>query len=85
MAARGGAIFNAERSTAVRLPTFAGGDFPDALRQHRSSGDRHCRSLDRVHLARMEELKVSRLMTHDEKQAKAATEAGFKVVRPGRN
>jgi len=32
----------------------------------------------------MDELKVSRLMTHDEGLAKAAIEAGFKVVRPGR-
>ena len=58
--------------------------FQTALRQHRNSGDKHCRSLDRLHLAAMEELKVSRLMTHDEAQAKAAIEAGFEVVRPGR-
>jgi predicted nucleic acid-binding protein len=59
--------------------------FQAALRQHRNSGDLHCRSLDRLHLAAMEELKVSRLMTHDERQAKAAVEAGFEVVRPGRD
>ena|ERR1041384_4448930 len=59
--------------------------FQTALRQHRNSGDKHCRSLDRLHLAAMEELEVSRLMTHDEGQAKAATEAGFKVLRPGRD
>ena len=59
--------------------------FQTALRQHRNSGDRHCHSLDRLHLAAMEELRVSRLMTHDEGQARAATEAGFKVVRPGRD
>ena len=58
--------------------------FQTALRQHRNSGDKHCRSLDRLHLAAMEELKVSRLMTHDEGQAKAAIEGGFEVVRPGR-
>ena len=58
--------------------------FQTALRQHRNSGDKPCRSLDRLHLAAMEELKVSRLMTHDEGQAKAALEAGFEVVRPGR-
>ncbi len=58
--------------------------FRTALRQHRNSGDTHCRSLDRLHLAAMEELKVARLMTHDEGQAKAATAAGFQVVRPGR-
>ncbi len=59
--------------------------FQAALRQHRNSGDLHCRSLDRLHLAAMEELKVSRLMTHDEGQAKAAIEAGFEIVRPGRD
>jgi predicted nucleic acid-binding protein len=57
--------------------------FQTAMRQHRNSGDKHCRSLDRLHVAAMEELKVSRLMTHDEGQAKAAIEAGFEVVRPG--
>jgi predicted nucleic acid-binding protein len=59
--------------------------FQTALRQHQNSGDRHCRSLDRLHLAAMDELEVSRLMTHDESQAKAAIEAGFEVVRPGRD
>ncbi len=59
--------------------------FLTALRQHRNSGDLHCRSLDRLHIAAMEELKVSRLMTHDEGQAKAAIEAGFEIVRPGRD
>ncbi|HYA78921.1 MAG TPA: type II toxin-antitoxin system VapC family toxin [Candidatus Nitrosopolaris sp.] len=58
------------------------GIFQTALRQHRNSGDRHCRSLDRLHLAAMEELDVSRLMTHDVRQAKAAIEAGFEVIRP---
>ena len=58
--------------------------FQTALRQHRNAGDVHCRSLDRLHLAAMEELKLARLMTHDDRQAKAAEAAGFKVVRPGR-
>jgi predicted nucleic acid-binding protein len=59
--------------------------FQTALRQHRNARDLHCRSLDRLHLAAMEELGISRLMTLDEGQAKAALEAGFKVVRPGRD
>jgi predicted nucleic acid-binding protein len=59
--------------------------FQTALHQHRNSGGAHCRSLDRLHLAAMEELRISRLMTHDETQAKAALEAGFEVVRPGRD
>jgi predicted nucleic acid-binding protein len=58
--------------------------FQTALRQHRNSRDVHCRTLDRLHLAAMEELEVTRLMTHDERQARAAREAGFEVVQPGR-
>ena len=54
-----------------------------ALRQHRNSGDVQCRSIDRLHLGAMEELGLKRLMTHDIRQAKAATEVGFAVVRPG--
>jgi predicted nucleic acid-binding protein len=61
-----------------------GAVFQAALRQHRNSGRQHCRSLDRLHLAAMEVLRISRLMTHDEGQAKAAVEAGFEVIRPGR-
>ncbi len=59
--------------------------FRTAFRQHRNAGDVHCRSMDRLHLAAMEELGLNRLMTHDDRQAKAATEAGFEVVRPGRD
>jgi predicted nucleic acid-binding protein len=58
--------------------------FQTARRQHRHAGDTHCRSLDRLHLAAMEELNLRRLMTHDEAQARAAEAAGFAVVRPGR-
>ena len=65
--------------------TLPGTIFQKALRQHRNSGDTHCRSLDRLHLAAMEELEIPRLMTHDDRQAKAAIAAGFEVVRPGRD
>lgn len=61
-----------------------GAVFQTALRQHRNSGNTHCRSLDRLHLAAMEALNISWLMTHDEAQAKAAAAAGFAVLRPGR-
>ncbi len=80
--ARFGVLKNQPPFEFRRLP---GAIFQTALRQHRNSGDKHCRSLDRLHLAAMEELKVLRLMTHDERQAKAALEAGFKVVRPGQD
>ncbi len=43
----------------------------------------HCCSLDRLHLAAMAELGVTRLMTHDGRQADGAKELGFEVVMPG--
>ena len=57
--------------------------FKTALRQHKNSGNIHCRGLDRLHLATMEDLNITRLMTHDRGQAKAAREAGFTVIQPG--
>jgi predicted nucleic acid-binding protein len=69
----------------LEFRTLPGAVFQAALRQHRNSGGLPCRSLDRLHLAAMEELKVARLMTHDEGQARAAIEAGLEVVRPGRD
>ena len=65
--------------------TLSAALFQTALRQHRNAGEVHCRSLDRLHLAAMEELKLTRLMTHDDRQAKAAVAEGFEVVRPGRD
>lgn len=65
--------------------TLPGTIFKTALSHHRNSGNAHCRALDRLHLAAMEELKVTRLMTHDDGQAKAAVEAGFEVFQPGRD
>ena len=41
-----------------------------------------CKTLDRLHLAAMEELGVKRLLTNDLKQAKAARELGFEVIMP---
>ncbi len=57
--------------------------FQTALRQHRNAARIHCRSIDRLHLAAMEELRVTRLMTNDTRQAKAGSEAGFQVICPG--
>lgn len=56
--------------------------FTTALRQHRHPQAAYCRSLDRLHLAAMEELKLTRLMTLDKSQAAAAAALGFKVVSP---
>src|SRR5665213_407516 len=52
--------------------------FSTALRQHRHPQAAYCRTLDRLHLAAMEELKVTRLMTLDEAQAKGAGTLGYK-------
>jgi len=40
----------------------------------------HCGTLDRLHLAAMELLGVSRLLTHDARQAQAARGLGFEVL-----
>ena len=56
--------------------------FAAALRQQTTSLI-HCRSLDRIHLAAMAEFGIKRLMTHDQRQLKAAKELGYKVVMPG--
>ena len=54
--------------------------FDTALRQNRSARRVHCRTLDRLHLAAMEDLGVRRLMTADEAQAAAAKALGFEVL-----
>lgn len=53
-----------------------------AFRQHRNSRDVHCRSLDRLHLAIAEKMGITRIMTRDTAQVKAAEELGFEVVQP---
>jgi predicted nucleic acid-binding protein len=55
-----------------------------AFRQHRNSGGVHCRTLDRLHLAAMEDFGTTRLMSHDIAQGKAAQALGFEVISPGR-
>ena len=59
--------------------------FSTALRQHRHPQAAYCRALDRLHLAAMEELNLTRLMTLDEAQAKAAEALNYRVTRPGQN
>lgn len=58
--------------------------FQTALRQDRQARRVHCRTLDRLHLAAMEELGLRRLMTTDTAQAAGAKALGFEVVSPGR-
>ncbi len=58
--------------------------FSTALRQHRHPRAVYCRSLDRLHLAAMEELKLRRLITLDAIQGKAAEALDYEVIYPGR-
>jgi predicted nucleic acid-binding protein len=53
-----------------------------AFRQHRNSGNIHCRAFDRLHLAAVEEFGASRLMTLDKAQANAARALRFEVIQP---
>jgi predicted nucleic acid-binding protein len=59
--------------------------FATALRRHRHPQSVFCRAMDRLHVAAMEELGLTRLMTLDEMQAKVAAGLGYKIVRPGRD
>jgi uncharacterized protein with PIN domain len=61
---------------------LSGNVFRRAIQQH-ISARRHCRSLDRLHLAAMDELGQHRLLTNDIKQAAAAQALGYEVVSPG--
>lgn len=95
-AGRLGGIFGARRHRAYldqlekfrevdpfRFLPLAGTVFQVALRQQRDTRQPHCRLLDRLHLAAMEELGLRRLMTNDTAQAAGARGLGFEVLRPG--
>src|ERR1041385_497853 len=61
---------------------LSGNVFHKAIRQHLSAKS-HCRSLDRLHLAALDELGVNRLLTNDVRQAANARSAGYEVISPG--
>lgn len=67
-----------------RFRSLPGSLFQTALRQDARARKVHCRTLDRLHLAAMEELGLRRLMTADTAQASGAKALGFEVVTPGR-
>ena len=67
-----------------RFRPLAGSLFQTALRQNREARRVHCRTLDRLHLAAMEELGLRRLMTTDTAEAAGAKALGLEVVSPGR-
>ncbi len=70
------------KSAPFVIRSLSGTVFSSAVTQHEKAKT-HCRSLDRLHLAAMEELQISRLMTHDARQAEAARELGYEVISPG--
>jgi len=57
--------------------------FSTALKRHRHPQAFYCRTLDRLHLAAMEELKARRLMTLDRVQASAAAALDYEAILPG--
>src|SRR6266581_3010663 len=59
---------------------LSGAVFRRAIEQHLAGSKQHCRTLDRLHLASMEELGLRRLLTNDAKQAGAARGLGYAVV-----
>ena len=89
----GGAVtkarYNAYRNRLLSFREIApfefrslpGSVFQKAILQH-LAGKQHCRSLDRLHLAAMDELGLDRLLTNDSKQATVARHLGFEVVSP---
>lgn len=62
---------------------LSGDVFVRALKRIEAGPEVHCRSLDRLHLAAMEELGIRRLMTNDAKQTEAARAMGIEVLVPG--
>ena len=73
------------KTDPFRFQSLAGSLFQTALRQDREARRIHCRTLDRLHLAAMEELSLRRLMTTDIAEAAGATALGFEVVNPGQH
>lgn len=95
-ARRLGGFLNKSQYTAYRLALadyvdqgpfeyqeLSGDVFRTALRMIDVHASVHCRTLDRLHLAAMEELGVRRLMTNDARQAEAARAMGIEALVPG--
>jgi predicted nucleic acid-binding protein len=56
--------------------------FRTALQQLGATERQHLRTLDRLHLAAMQEFEVRRLMTHDSALGRAAEVLGYDVLSP---
>ncbi|HEY5895887.1 MAG TPA: type II toxin-antitoxin system VapC family toxin [Chthoniobacterales bacterium] len=65
-----------------RFAALTGSVFATAVRQDFTAARLHLRTLDRLHLAAMEELKLQRLMTNDNIQRAAAEDLGYAVIIP---
>jgi predicted nucleic acid-binding protein len=48
-----------------------------------ADGKAHCRTLDLLHIAALQAMGLSRLLTNDDAQARVAKRAGIEVLRPG--
>ena len=81
--AYGGRLNVFRETDPFRFRPLAGSLFQTALRQDRAARRTHCRTLDRLHVAAMEELGLRRLMTTDIAEAAGAKARGFEVVNPG--
>ncbi len=81
--AYGGRLNVFRETDPFRFRPLAGSVFQTAQRQDREARRTHCRTLDRLHLAAMEELGLRRLMTTDIAEAAGAKVLGFEVVTPG--
>jgi predicted nucleic acid-binding protein len=77
-------LYLLSRQDPFMIRPLPGTLFQIALRQHRERPGPHVRTLDRLHLAAMEELGLRRLMTHDVPQAEAARALGYAVLSPAR-
>ena len=65
-----------------RFQELPGSVFQTAVQQLTSVPNLHCRTLNRLHLAAMDELGATVLLTFDKRQATAAKALGMQVVTP---
>lgn len=89
---RGGALRFVDYRNAIRrfedlvcidpfvVRQLPGAVFDVAITQLKKRGAVHCRSLDRLHIAAMTVLGLERLLTADDRQARAAKAAGLIVT-----
>ena len=65
-----------------RFQELPGSVFQTAVQQLTSVPNLHCRTLNRLHLAAMDELGATVLLTFDKRRATAAKALGIQVVTP---